>query len=99
MTKKQLELIKKIRGGNDTLYNLHKAAEEFMELALVLTQFALKPEKVNHQEVYDEIGDVKIRLAMIEDLFYNSKDINKRVKFKLDKFEEYLKTGKYEGRI
>jgi hypothetical protein len=39
--------------------NLLKTAEELQELSLVLTQMALKKEKVDKQEVIDEIGDVK----------------------------------------
>ena len=98
MTKKQDILIKKIYKQNNPIYNLHKAAEEFQELALVLTQLALKPQKVDHQEVIDEIGDCKIRLRILEQIFDNKK-IEERIKFKLGNFEGYLKEGKYKGGI
>lgn len=91
-------LIKKLTEANNYEYNLLKAAEECQELALALTQKALKPYKVKNEEITDEIGDVKIRLKMLENLFDKS-TIKKRVNFKLNKFKGYLEKGKYGGRI
>ena len=59
---------------------------------------ALKKEKVDKQEVIDEIGDVKIRLKVIQH-FFSRKKVKKRIKFKLDKFRSYIKEGKYKGGI
>ena len=82
---KDKELIKYLVENNDYKYNLLKTAEELQELSLVLTQTALKKEKVDKQEVIDEIGDVKIRLKVIQH-FFSRKKVKKRIKFKLDKF-------------
>ena len=92
------ELIKYLLENNDPKYNLLKASEELQELALVLTQMALKKEKIDEQEVIDEIGDVKIRLKIISKLF-SKKKVKERIKFKLDKFRSYIQEGKYKGGI
>lgn len=92
------ETINKLIETNDPKYNLQKAAEEFQELALVLIQLSLKPKKVKTQEVIDEIGDCKIRLAILEGIF-DPKAIEERVDYKIGKFEEYMKEGKYKGGI
>ena len=92
------ELIKYLIKNNDYKYNLLKASEELQELSLVLTQMALKKEKVDKQEVIDEIGDVKIRLKVIQ-YFFNRKKVKERIKFKLNKFRSYIKEGKYKGGI
>ena len=63
---KNKELIKYLANNNDYKYNLLKASEELQELSLVLTQMALKKDKVNPQEVIDEIGDVEIRLKVLK---------------------------------
>lgn len=83
---------------NDYNYNLLKASEELQELALVLTQLALKPKKVKKQEVIDEIGDVKIRLAILDHLF-DKRKVDKRIAFKINKFKKYLEEGEYKKRI
>lgn len=95
---KDKELIKYLVENNDYKYNLLKTAEELQELSLVLTQMALKKEKVDKQEVIDEIGDVKIRLKVIQH-FFSIKKVKKRIKFKLDKFRSYIKEDKYKGGI
>jgi hypothetical protein len=92
------ELIKYLVDNNDYKYNLLKAAEELQELALVLTQMALKEEKVDKQEVIDEIGDVQIRLKVLKHLFSKSK-IKKRVQYKLDKLKSYIADNKYIGKL
>lgn len=92
------ELIKYLVDNNDYKYNLLKTAEELQELALVLTQMALKKDKVNKQEVIDEIGDVKIRLKVIQH-FFSRKKVKIRINFKLNKFRSYIKEGKYKGGI
>jgi len=95
---KDLDVIQHLSKSNDYKYNLLKASEELQELALVLTQKALKEEKVDIQEIIDEIGDVKIRIAVLDNLF-DQKKIDKRIKFKLKKFNKYLKEGKYKKHI
>ena len=95
---KNKELIKYLVENNYYKYNLLKTAEELQELSLVLTQMALKKEKVDKQEVIDEIGDVKIRLKVIQH-FFSRKKVKKRIKFKLDKFRSYIKEDKYKGGI
>lgn len=95
---KDKELIKYLVENNDYKYNLLKTAEELQELSLVLTQMALKKEKIDKQEVIDEIGDVKIRLKVIQ-YFFSRKKVKKRIKFKLDKFRSYIKEDKYKGGI
>jgi hypothetical protein len=81
---------------NTKVYNLQKASEECMELALALQQMSLKPKKVLDQAVIDEIGDVKIRIKILEHLFDRNK-IQDRVNYKKGKFNEYLKAGKYKN--
>ena len=95
---KDKELIKYLVENNDYKYNLLKTAEELQELSLVLTQMALKKEKVDKQEVIDEIGDVIIRLNVLCNLF-SLKKISKRVKFKLNKLKSYIKENKYIGKL
>ena len=95
---KDKELIKYLVENNDYKYNLLKTAEELQELSLVLTQIALKEEKVDKQEVIDEIGDVIIRLNVLFHLF-SLKKISKRVKFKLNKLKSYIKENKYIGKL
>lgn len=92
------ELIQFLADSNDHKYNLLKAAEELQELSLVLTQMTLKEKEVKKQAVIDEIGDVKIRLKILECLFCKDK-INERVNYKLDKFRGYIKLDKYKGHI
>ena len=95
---KDKELIKYLVENNDYKYNLLKTAEELNELSLVLIQMALKEEKVDKQEVIDEIGDVKIRLKVIQH-FFSRKKVKKRIKFKLDKLKSYIKENKYIGKL
>lgn len=96
MTDEQLQLIAKISKHNDSTYNLHKASEECQELSLVLTQFILKPQKVDIDEIIDEIGDVAIRLEFLKRIFPIDK-INQRIEYKLEKYKEYLDLEKYEN--
>jgi len=94
MTKEDLELIDVLIEKNGQHYNLHKAAEECQELGLVLTQKLLKPNKVDDQEIIDEIGDVEIRLAFLKKL-YSPELIEKRIQHKLGNYKKWLETGKY----
>jgi len=81
------------RNGNQ--YNLLKAAEECQELALALIQKVTKVNKPDDQEIIDEIGDVMIRVEILQKIF--SQDlIRKRVEEKLSKFQTYLDHEKYK---
>lgn len=92
------QLINHLVNKNDYKYNLLKTAEELQELSLVLTQMALKENKVNKQEVIDEIGDVKIRLRVLEH-FFSRKRVQKRIEFKMKKLKQYVSENKYIGKI
>lgn len=96
ITEEQKQLIVKLTKHNDSTYNLHKAAEECQELGLVLTQFILKPEKVDMQEIIDEIGDVAIRLEILK-LIFPADKIEERINFKLGKYKDYLALEKYSN--
>jgi hypothetical protein len=88
------EIIKTIHDRNGYFYNLHKASEECQELGLILNQKLLKQDKVEDEAIIDEIGDVMIRLEILKLMFDNDK-IQKRIDYKLAKFEEYVDHKKY----
>lgn len=77
-------------------HNFKKAIEELIELSLVLMQKLNKPidGAPEEQEIIDEIGDVEIRMEVLKRLFPKDK-IDKRIKFKMDKFRNYIETKKY----
>lgn len=95
LTEKQKELIKIILEKNGFEYNLSKASEELQELSLILTQKLNKPTKVEDKDIYDEIGDVIIRLSILQKI-YNLEEIQKRINFKLSKFQEYVDHKQYK---
>lgn len=80
--------------NNGKEYNMHKASEEFQELALVLNQKLLKPTKVDDQEIIDEIGDCILRLKILKKMYPKDK-IKERVAYKLGKYKEYIDTKAY----
>ncbi len=90
------EIIEHLFKKNTEQYNLHKASEECQELGLVLNQFILKPQKVQPQEIIDEIGDVIIRLEILKKMFPIEK-INERVDYKLSKYKEYADSESYKN--
>lgn len=92
------ETIQTLADTNSYDYNITKAAEELNELATILLQYYNKPNKVKLKDITDEIGDVKIRLKILEKLF-DSKEIQDRVDHKIGKFKEYLEKGEYVGKI
>ena len=94
LTKEQKYIIDYLALHNGERYNLHKASEELQELSLVLTQFLTKPQKVDKQEIIDEIGDVIIRIAILKKMF-PIEDIQKRINDKLTKYKEYKDSKKY----
>lgn len=82
--------------NNGEKYNLHKASEECQELGLVLNQYLLKPDKVDPQEIIDEIGDVIIRVEILSRMFPLER-IQGRVNYKLNKYQEYIDHKKYNN--
>lgn len=90
LTNKQI--IDHLVTNNPLEYNVLKAAEEFQELALALTQKITKPNGNGDQEVIDEIGDCIIRLRILKKMYPKDK-IKERVNYKLGKFQEYIDKG------
>lgn len=88
------EILKYLYENNGRIYNIHKASEEMQELGLVLNQYLLKPNKVDEQEIIDEIGDVKIRLAILE-MMFSKEAIQKRIDEKLSKYTTYIDNKTY----
>ena len=82
--------------NNSTKYNILKASEELLELALALTQMMSKPGKINEQEIINEMGDVKIRLEILERIF-PTELIDKRINNKLNQFQRFIETGKHKN--
>jgi NTP pyrophosphatase (non-canonical NTP hydrolase) len=99
MNKEQKELLDKLIGRNEQNYNLTKLGEECQKLGLVITQFILKPEKVDFQKVIDEIGDVEIRVKMMRKALGPElrERLDERIAFKLSKYQEYLDENKYKN--
>jgi len=81
--------------NNDGAYVLTKAAEETSELTTILLQKLLKSNKVDNQDVIDEIGDVYIRLKMLT-MQIGKEKVQKRIDEKLAKYKEYLNEGRYD---
>lgn len=90
------EVAKHLAETNEYNYNILKAIEECTELATILTQHLTKG--CNYQDIIDEIGDVKLRVKVLENLF-NKDSIDKRIAHKAKKIEGYIKEGKYKNRI
>ena len=93
------EVIKRMLVNNDPDYQLIKALEELSELQTALLQFITKKgRKTTKQDVIEEIGDVKIRMKILEKVF-GKKAVNKRVTEKLTKFDGYMNEKKFSGQI
>lgn len=90
------DIIERMVEYNNPNYQLRKASEEFQELALVLTQKVNKPYKVNDQEIIDEIGDCRIRLEILEKIYNKNGAVDKRVAYKLGKFDKYMVNKEYK---
>jgi hypothetical protein len=99
MTKDEKVVVDAMIAKNEPQYQLLKALEELSELQTALLQFITKDgRKTTKQDVIDEIGDVKIRIRILETVFGKEK-VDKRVHFKLCKFEEYMHNGLFTGKI
>ncbi len=96
-----LEITQHLAKTNTLDYNLLKAAEECNELAEVLLKKVLKrggPKEPTNQAIIEEVGDVMIRCSILASLLGNE-EVLKRVDFKLSKYREYIKDGKYIAQI
>lgn len=89
------KLLDSIGIKNGDQYNLIKSAEEASELATVLLQKATKTDRVDDQEVIDEIGDVFIRLIILSKKF-GVENVLQRLEHKLSKFKDYHDSERYE---
>ena len=81
---------------NDPTYNLTKSAEELLELSLILVQRINKGGKIPDSKIIEEIGDVKIRLKVLEKIF-SSKLVEERVNKKLTMFQGYIRTERFKN--
>lgn len=72
MIENNLEFLKRVVHNADREYSLNKAAEECLELAMVLVQQVNKPDKNYIREIEEEISHVSMRLLMISELFDKS---------------------------
>ena len=79
---------------NDKNYNTLKLIEELNELATILSQSLTKG--CSELKIIEEIGDVKIRLKVVEARF-SQELIQKRINYKLGKNLKYLKQKKYKS--
>tara|TARA_R110000772_G_scaffold54130_1_gene123520 strand:- start:43293 stop:43589 length:297 start_codon:yes stop_codon:yes gene_type:complete len=97
--KRDDEVIEILSNTNNSKYQLLKACEELSELTTALLQYVNKKgRKTTDQDVIDEIGDVKIRLKILENVFGKSK-VKERYQKKLKKFSGYIDKGLYIGGI
>ena len=97
--KKSEDIIKLLSETNNPDYQLLKACEELSELTTALLQYVNKKgTKTTKKDVIDEIGDVKIRIKVLEKTF-GEKAVNKRFNFKINKFKKYFQKKLYIGRI
>lgn len=96
MTEDHLKIISEVYKYNSTEFNMIKTIEELQELSLALTQKITKPTLNNTQAIIDEIGDVKLRLKILE--FYYDKDkVDARIALKLSKWKQYLEHKKFKN--
>lgn len=76
-------------------YLILKTCEELSELNAVLLQYLNKgPSKVSKNDIIEEIGDVKLRIKLIESLF-DKKKVNNRYKLKLNMIYKKIKNQIY----
>lgn len=77
-------------------YLILKTCEELSELNAVLLQYCNKgSSKVSNKDVIDEIGDVKLRIKLIEG-FFGKKQVKKRFNFKLTSLYKKFKSKIYQ---
>ena len=93
---KNRDIIDYLVKNNDPKFNLLKTAEELQELALALIQKVTKEDKYDDQKIIDEIGDVKIRMRVLNKIFDKIK-VKERVNYKLGKFQGYIEGKTYKN--
>lgn len=81
---------------NERQYNILKTVEELQELALALIQSVNKDNIEDDIQIIEEIGDVKIRMKVLETMFDEQK-IKTRINYKLNKFLKYINQNKYKN--
>lgn len=91
-----MDIISTLTERNDHAYNILKAVEELNELSTVLMQQYNKPGKVPTSAVIEELGDVAIRLQILERI-YGQEAIDTRIKEKLSKYEGYIEENKFKN--
>jgi len=87
---------------NKKKFNFSKLAEELTELNEICLKYINKKKefKPTKEKFIEEIGDVRIRLGILEQaLGINVLDISNRIIFKANKFLEYIKEDKYDKGI
>ena len=90
------QTVKVLAETNNHQYNVLKAVEEMSELSTVLTQHLTKGAQMD--DIIDEIGDVIFRVKVLKHMFGKER-VDRRVKNKLSKCEQWLKEGRYEGGV
>lgn len=86
--------VKEICLTNKKKHNIIKAAEELNELSAALIQ-SLTKSKDNTNDVIGELGDVYLRLQVLQE-YYDFEKVNKHIEDKLDKLTKYIKEKTYE---
>lgn len=92
----QSDVLKHLLKKNSVEYNHLKAVEELAELTEVLIKKVNKMGQAKepaNQEIVDEIGDVLIRLAILNEM-YGHDTVAERIDLKLSKFQSMIDEGK-----
>lgn len=79
---------------NERSYNFLKIAEELNELSTALLQSFTKG--VDDAEIIEEIGDVKMRLKVLEQ-YFDKELIKKRIEYKSEKYKKYINEKTYKN--
>ena len=95
------EIVDFMVNKNQEQFNYLKFCEEATELQELLLKKVNKVDKKDipsNLGIIDEIGDVKVRLLVLEKMF-GEDNINERVKYKMEKWKGYIEKGKYQGKL
>lgn len=97
-----INIINHLAENNEKGYNEHKLLEELAELNEVLIKRIVKKgtdKEPSEEHLVEEMGDVLIRIEVLAKQLEVSKFVSQRYDNKLTKYQEYIETGKYKGRI
>lgn len=86
---------------NTPSYNVLKFLEELAEVNEALLKKITKEDtskEPSKEHIIEELGDLEIRLQVLKRI-YGEEEVNQRIQYKLDKYKQYIKDGKYVGRI